>query len=125
LLQHQVGGHLEQEIAPEENAGAEAIGLGRKAQIVIHGQGGKGDVHPVQEADDIHQRHERNQPPGSARQYPVGLEAKGLWHHGTKITKNGNGAPTPPWTAPPSAPRRCTSTSQSCSCRWSAATSPS
>ena len=50
------GGHLEEEIAEEEDARAEAVDLGGKSQILIHGQRGEADIHPVQEAHHIHQR---------------------------------------------------------------------
>ena len=61
--EHQIGGHLEQRIADEEDAGAEAEDGRREAEIGVHRQRREADIHPVDEADEIEQPDERDQPP--------------------------------------------------------------
>ena len=36
-----------------------------ETQILIHGERGKADIHPIKEAHDIQQRHKRNDPPST------------------------------------------------------------
>ena len=59
------GGHLEQRVAEEEDAGAKTEDRGREAQILVHGEGGEAGIHPVDEIDHKEQHHERDQPPGA------------------------------------------------------------
>ena len=60
-----VGRDLEHQIADEEHARAETEHGWRKPQILVHGQRGEADIHPVDEAHHIEQHHERDQPPGA------------------------------------------------------------
>ena len=65
-LQRQVGGHFEDEVANEEDAGAETVGLRVDADRLVHLQRGEADVDPVDVADQVGQQQERHQPPGDA-----------------------------------------------------------
>ena len=53
LLQHEVARDLEQEIADEEDAGAEAEYRRREAEILVHGERGEADIDPVEEIDRV------------------------------------------------------------------------
>ena len=41
------------EIADEENARAPAVDIRREAQILVHGQSGEADIHPVEEREQV------------------------------------------------------------------------
>ena len=61
--EHQIGGHLEQHVTDEENAGAEAEDKRREAEIRVHRQRGETDIQPVDDAKEVEQSQERDQPP--------------------------------------------------------------
>ncbi len=63
-LQEDVGGHLEQEIAQEEQGGAEAVGGLAEAERAHHLQLGVGDVLPVDIGHEVHEPEQRHQPQG-------------------------------------------------------------
>jgi len=61
--QHQVGRHPQQEISREEQPPRQPEHGVRETQILVHGQGGEADIHPVQEGHEVKQHEERHQPP--------------------------------------------------------------
>ena len=63
LVQGQVAGDLQQDVADEEDAGREAELRRREGQVRVHAVGaGKRDGRPVQVIDEEHQGDERHQP---------------------------------------------------------------
>src|SRR6267154_4319855 len=62
-LEHEIRRHLEDQIADEEQARAEAEDRGREREILVHGERGEADIQPVDDADEIEQRHQRYEPP--------------------------------------------------------------
>ena len=63
LLQHQVARHLEDQVADEEDAGAESIGFVAEGKRLLHLQLGEADIDAVEEGDDVADDQERHQPP--------------------------------------------------------------
>ena len=63
-LEDDVARHLEDEVADEEQRGAEAVGGLAEAEVADHLQLGVGDVLPVDVGDQVHQAEERHEPPG-------------------------------------------------------------
>ena len=61
-IQHQVAGHFEDEIADEEDRGAEAVDIGREAEVAVHRQRREAEVHAVDQTDDVEHEDERQQP---------------------------------------------------------------
>jgi hypothetical protein len=62
-------GHLEQEIAEEEDAGAEAEHGRREAEILVHGQRRETDVHAVDEGNEVQEHDERDDAQRDLAQY--------------------------------------------------------
>ena len=60
--QHQVAGNLEDAVSDEENARSQSIGIRTQLDLLVHGQGGKADVDPVEVRGDVEQRQQRHQP---------------------------------------------------------------
>jgi hypothetical protein len=58
-----VAGHLEEEVADEEQAGAQAEHGFREAQVLRHLQLGKADVDAVEVGDHVAQHQERHDAP--------------------------------------------------------------
>jgi hypothetical protein len=82
-LQRQVAGHFEDEVADEEDAGAETVGLRVDADRLVHLQRGEADVDPVDVADQVGQQQERHQPPRDAahgRGFERGGSGRGRHH---------------------------------------------
>ncbi len=67
MHQH-IARHLEQKVADEENARAQAVHRFAELQIVQHLQFGKTDVHAVQEGRDVAHHQEWQQTP---RHFPI------------------------------------------------------
>jgi hypothetical protein len=63
LGQDQVGGELEQHVAPEERTRAQAIGGSRQAERLVHGQRRDRDVEAVERVDEIAEAEKGDQPP--------------------------------------------------------------
>src|ERR1019366_5629742 len=61
-FEQQVGGHLEDEIRDEEDAGAEAERGLRQAKILVHRECGKAHIYPVQIGDEVADDEERYEP---------------------------------------------------------------
>lgn len=59
FLQEDVGGHFEQRITDEEQAGAEAVGGSAYAQVVFHVGADETDVHSINVIDDEHDDEQR------------------------------------------------------------------
>ena len=62
--QDHVRRHLEQHVAPEERARAEAVGGRGQAQRLVHGQRGERDVEAVEHVDQVGEADQRHEPPG-------------------------------------------------------------
>jgi len=62
LVQDQIAGNFEKEISDEENSRGDSILLAAQAQVPVHRQLGKADIHPVNHRDDIKQEQVRDQP---------------------------------------------------------------
>ena len=63
LVQREVGGHLEQDVADEEDARGEPELGGAEAEVFVHAVGGgEADRGAVEVVDEEHQRHERHEP---------------------------------------------------------------
>ena len=60
LLHDQVARYLEDEVPDEEDPRPETINRVAKAQILVHLQGRKPDVDPVQKRHDVQHEHKRN-----------------------------------------------------------------
>ena len=69
--QHQIGRHLEDQIADKEDAAAEAEHLCREAEILVHGQGGEADIHAVDVIDHVQHHRERDQAPRAFGENPL------------------------------------------------------
>jgi len=65
-LQGEVARHLEDEIADEEDAGAQAVGLGIEADRLVHLQGREAHVHAVDIGDQVGGQQEGHQAPRHA-----------------------------------------------------------
>ena len=63
FLHDDVAGHLEDEIAPEEDAGGETEFCGAHVQVTAHGQGGETDVDTVDVGQQVGQDRDRQQAP--------------------------------------------------------------
>ena len=61
-MQHQIARNLTQAIAEKENSHEKAKLLAADAQFLVHRQGGKPDVNPVQIGDDVQQEEIRKNP---------------------------------------------------------------
>ena len=57
--EHHVRRHLEQHVAPEERARAEAVRGGRQPQGFVHRQRGEGNVERVEHVDQIAKAEQR------------------------------------------------------------------
>jgi hypothetical protein len=68
LVKNDVGGHFEHEVAPEEDAGAEAEHRGGEAQVRLHRERREADVDPVDISDEVQQHDERHDAPGDPAQ---------------------------------------------------------
>ena len=63
LVQGEVAGDLQHDVADEEDAGREAELRGGQAEVLVHAVGaGERDGRAVQVVDEEHQRDERDQP---------------------------------------------------------------
>ena len=60
-MQSEIAWNLEEDIADEKDAGAEAENLGREAEIFVHGERGEADIDAVEEIDRVAQDEERDQ----------------------------------------------------------------
>ena len=63
FLQENVGGHFEQRVTDEEQAGTEAIGGSADAQVMFHVGADEADVHTVDVVDDEHDHEQRQYVP--------------------------------------------------------------
>ncbi len=61
-LQREIARHLEQEIADEEDAGAGSEHRRREAEILVHGERGEADIHPVEEIHRVAKDEKREEP---------------------------------------------------------------
>ena len=61
MLEREVARDLEQEIAGEEDAGAGAEHRRREAEILVHGECGEADIHPVEEIHRVAENQERQE----------------------------------------------------------------
>jgi hypothetical protein len=57
-----VAGHFKEKVSPEEHSRAETINGWREAQIFVHGQGGKSNVHAIDVGDEIHSNDHPHEP---------------------------------------------------------------
>ena len=78
-LEGEVAGYFEDEISDEEDAGAEAIGLGVDADSLVHLQRGETDIHAVDVTEQVGGEQERHQAPGNPA-HGGGLEDLVLGH---------------------------------------------
>ena len=69
LVQDDVGGHLEQKVAPEEDAGAKTVDGRRQADVLVHRQRGEADIDAVDEGHEVEQHDEGNDAPGDLAQH--------------------------------------------------------
>ncbi len=60
-LQREIARDLEQQIADEEDAGAGAEHRRREAEILIHGESGETDIHPVEEIHRVAEAKKREE----------------------------------------------------------------
>ena len=74
MMKDEVGGKLKGTIAEKENSRADAVNGGRKAQILVHGEGGEADIHPVDEIHEIEERKERHEPPADLPHHLLRLD---------------------------------------------------
>jgi hypothetical protein len=63
FLHRQIARHLEQDIAGEEDAGANAKHRRAEAEIAIHGERGEADIDPVEEIDGVAKAEKGQQAP--------------------------------------------------------------
>lgn len=61
--EQQIARHLEQRVADEEDAGAEAERLGAEAEVAVHLERREPDVRAVEEVEDVEDEQERHEPP--------------------------------------------------------------
>ncbi len=59
--EREIARDLEQDIADEEDAGAGAEHRGREAEILVHGERGEADIHPVEEIHRIAEAEKRDE----------------------------------------------------------------
>jgi len=59
FLHRQIARHLEQDIAGEKDAGADAEHRRAEAEIVVHGERGEADIDPVEEIDGVAKAEKR------------------------------------------------------------------
>ena len=59
-LQREIARHLEQEVADEEDAGAETECRGGKPEVRVHGERRKTDVHAIQVRDEVDEHRNGN-----------------------------------------------------------------
>ena len=71
LLQHQVARHLEQEVADEEDAGAQAVDRVAEGQRLLHLQLRVADVDAVEVGDDVADDQQRHDAPADLREHRV------------------------------------------------------
>ncbi len=83
FLKDQIAGDLKNQIAGKKYAGAKSVHGGRKTQILVHGQGGKADIHPVDIIDQIKQGDERHQPARASGENQVVRSINLLCHSGS------------------------------------------
>ena len=62
--QHDVGGELEQHIAPEKGTRGQPIGGGGQAERLVHCQRRNRDIETIERVDQVAEAEERDQPPG-------------------------------------------------------------
>ena len=62
LVHHQIAGNFEKEISDEEDSGGDSILLAAQAQILVHGQLRKTNIHAVDHRDDVKQEQVGDQP---------------------------------------------------------------
>ena len=74
----QVARHLEQRVADEEDAGAEAVDGGAEAEVGVHLQRREADVDAVEPGDDVEQQQERQEPPPDLGQRRAAELRRGL-----------------------------------------------
>lgn len=70
-MQDQVGGHLKQEVAEEEDPGAEAKHCRGEAEVGVHGERRETDIHAVEEGDEVQQHDEGYDAQGDFAHYPL------------------------------------------------------
>ncbi|MDR6355279.1 hypothetical protein Q3H58_001950 [Pseudomonas psychrotolerans] len=58
-VQQQIAGHLEEEVAPEEHAGAKGVDGIAEAEVAQHVQLGEADVDAIQVGGDVAQQQDR------------------------------------------------------------------
>jgi hypothetical protein len=63
FVQSEIARNLEEDIAHEKDAGAEAEDLRREAEIFIHGERGEADIDAVEEIDRVAEDEKRDQAP--------------------------------------------------------------
>jgi hypothetical protein len=61
-MQQQIGGHFQQRVGDEKQPGRQAVIGCRQAELLVHLQRGKAEIHPVQISKEIAQHQKRNQP---------------------------------------------------------------
>jgi hypothetical protein len=67
LFEDHVARHLEQEITEEEYAGAPAVDVVRKSEILVHAERSKADVGAIHVGDEIDHHDQGKKPPGDLR----------------------------------------------------------
>ncbi len=60
-MQREIAWNFTQDIADEEDAGAEAEHFRREAEILVHGERGEADIDPVEEIHRVAEDEERDQ----------------------------------------------------------------
>ena len=73
-MQHHVAGNLEQEVADEEDARAEAVHRVGELQRLLHAQLGESDVDAVEIGRDVAQEQQRDQPPRHLAVHGIGMQ---------------------------------------------------
>jgi hypothetical protein len=63
-LQDKIAWHFTRNVAKEERSHAQRVGVWGKAEVLVHGERREADIHPVDEAQQIQQEDQRQQPPG-------------------------------------------------------------
>ena len=66
-------GDLEQDVADEEDSGAEAEHLRREAEIVVHGKAGEAHIDAVEEIDRVAEDEKRDQAPARLANSALGM----------------------------------------------------